>query len=121
MTHSFPYTTLFRSPCNTQTWERESHDPRAAGLPLRARPPAGAAEALRDRHPEALGKAWHPPSRVLDGAGRRVEPGPVLPAGLGLARRTRSQVERLRRRPGMVGEARRNREDRKSTRLNSSH
>src|SRR3546814_5056086 len=63
MTHSFPYTTLFRSPCDTQTWERESHDPRAAGLPLRARPPAGAAEALRDRHPEALGKAWHPPSR----------------------------------------------------------
>src|SRR3546814_13288986 len=44
-------------------------------------------------------------------------PGPVLPAGLGLARRTRSQVERLRRRPGMVGEARRNREGWRNRRL----
>src|SRR3546814_14638879 len=117
MTHSFPYTTLFRSPCNTQTWERESHDPRAAGLPLRARPPAGAAEALRDRHPEALGKAWHPPSRVLDGAGRRVEPGPVLPAGMGRARRMRTYVARISSRHGKVGEARRNQEEGPNGRL----
>src|SRR5438067_12479128 len=50
--------------------------------------------------------------RLLDRPGRRFEPGALLPAEMGLARRPREEVEHLPGRSGMASPARRNRGER---------
>ena len=54
-------------------------------LSLRAGPSAGPAQAVRHHHAQAVGKARHQAGRLLDDAGRRIQPGPELPARLGIA------------------------------------
>ena len=77
--------------------EGERNDLRTASLQMRARPPAGADQPLRQHHAEAVGEARHQAGRLLDHPGGRVQPGALLPAGLGIAGRPREEVERLRR------------------------
>src|SRR5271163_4227368 len=72
---------------------------------MRAGPVAGPAEAVRHDHAEAVGEARHQAGRVLDHGDRRVEPDAVLPAGLGVAGRARTEMGPLRVRPGLAGGA----------------
>ncbi len=80
---------------------KKPDDVRNACLPLPAGASAGAAEAVRDCHTEALGKARYPSGRLLHHAGRRIQPGAHLPAGLGVHGRAREEVGGVHGRSGM--------------------
>src|SRR5580704_17154689 len=91
-------------------------------LSLRKRPLTGPTEAFRNDDARPLEEAQHPPARIVDGHDRRGrQPGPALSPHLGIARRTRNQVEQIRRRPGMDREARRERARRADRRLDYEH
>src|SRR5205085_2596250 len=69
-------------------------------------------EALRLDHAQDLAASRHRAGRLLDNAGRRVEPGALLSFEMGVARRAREEVEHLSGRSGMAPPARRNRSKR---------
>ena len=74
-------------------------DLRASRLSLRSEPDAGAVETIRNGDVADMGETRHPPGRLLDDDDRRVQSGPHLPSGVGVPRRAREKVERLRQRP----------------------
>src|SRR5947207_8392552 len=88
------------------------HDLRIARLPRRPGPSARSVEALRLDHAQDLAAPRHRASRLLDNAGRRVEPGALLPIEMGVARRAREEVEHASGRSGMASPARRDRSKR---------
>src|SRR4028118_682668 len=62
---------------------QKRHDLRITHLPFHARTTTSAARALSEPHAADLGKAWHPPSRILDNVNRREQSAAHLPACLG--------------------------------------
>src|SRR5262249_18277845 len=71
---------------------RTSHDLRNARVSLCAGTAAGALEAVRDGHTEAVGEAWHPAGRLFHHAGRSLQPGADLFPRLGVSGRTRDKM-----------------------------
>src|SRR6478672_4112425 len=66
-----------------------------ARLSLSAGPPAGADEALRYADAETVGQAWHQAGRLLHHADRHLQSGADLFRRLGLAGRSRKEVDRI--------------------------
>src|ERR1700681_2097217 len=87
----------------------EIDDLRDPRLPLSAGPVAGAAEALREHHLKTLREARHQAGRVLHHAGRRIQSGTDLSAGMGIAGRSREEMERFPERSRMDRGARQDR------------
>src|SRR5207244_632195 len=87
----------------------------------RAGPPSGLAEAVRYDHAAAMEKGRYRASRVLDRGDRAVEPGPLLPAQMGIARRAREKVRCVPGQSGVDRRARRDREERPDRRVDHQY
>src|SRR6266446_8072279 len=97
-----PTKTACQPPVITAAQENGGNDDlRNARLSLYSGPAAGALEALRDHHVEDLGEARHPAGRIFHDAGRRISSGADLFPGVGIARRSREEMDRISERPRM--------------------
>src|SRR6266478_9322500 len=95
-----PTKTACQPPAITPPQENGGNDDlRNARLSLYSGPAAGAVEALRDHHAEDLGEARHPAGRVFHDAGRRISSGADLFPGVGIARRSREEMDLISERP----------------------